>query len=216
MQTDLLGDQLKDALGDAYVIVSELRGGGMARVFVAQDTRLGRDVVVKVLTPDLAWGVSAARFAREIRVAAQLQEPHIVPVLNAGETAQGIPFYTMPFVRGESLRARMRDGRLPTMESVAILRDVAKALAYAHTHGVVHRDIKPENVLLSSGTAVVTDFGIAKAISASRVRMPPTGSPIEAMLGGVDDPFVTGGGFSTRDALTGTGSSLGTPAYMAP
>jgi len=216
MQTDLLGEQLKDALGDAYVIVSELRGGGMARVFVAQDTRLGRDVVVKVLTPDLAWGVSAARFAREIRVAAQLQEPHIVPVLNAGETAQGIPFYTMPFVRGESLRNRMRGGRLPTTESVAILRDVAKALAYAHAHGVVHRDIKPENVLLSSGTAVVTDFGIAKAISASRVRMPPAGSPIEPLLGDADDPFVTGGGFSTRDALTGTGSSLGTPAYMAP
>jgi len=216
MQSDVLRQQLQASLGDGYTLAHELSGGGMARVFVASDTRLGRDVVVKVLTPDLAWGVSAARFAREIRLAAQLQEPHIVPVLSAGETTEGIPFYTMPFVRGQSLRARLAAGRLPLTESVAILRDVAKALAYAHAQGLVHRDIKPENVLLSSGTAVVTDFGIAKAISASRVRRPPGSGSLDVVLGDDADMFETGGGFGTRDALTGTGSSLGTPAYMAP
>ena len=120
---------------------------------------------MKVLPPDLAGGVNIDRFRREVRFAAALQHPHIVPVLTAGEM-DGVPYYTMPFVEGESLRARLRGaGALPLGEAIGILRDVAKALAYAHAHGVVHRDIKPDNVLLSGGVAVVTDFGIAKALS---------------------------------------------------
>ena len=191
MPIDQLRQDLQDSLGTAYTLERELGGGGMARVFVAREEQLGRDVVVKVLPPDFIEGLSAERFAREIKLAAQLQEPHIVPVLTAGTTSGGLPYYTMPFVRGESLRARMQDPRLPLNETISILRDVAKALSYAHAAGVVHRDIKPENVLLSSGTAVVTDFGIAKAVSASRMQAP----------GGT---------------LTQIGTSLGTPAYMAP
>jgi hypothetical protein len=183
--------QLQAALGAAYAIDRELGGGGMSHVFVARDESLGREIVVKVLAPALAAGVSAERFTREIKLAAALQEPHIVPVLSAGVTASGLPFYTMPFVHGHSLRARIDAGRLPFAQVTEILRNVAHALAYAHAHGVVHRDIKPENVLLSSGTAVVTDFGIAKALRLSKTMAP----------GGT---------------LTEAGSSLGTPAYMAP
>lgn len=163
----------------------------MSRVFVARDEALGRDVVVKVLAPELAQGLSAERFTREIQLAAALQEPHIVPVHAAGVTSEGLPYYTMPYVRGESLRGRLDEGPVPLAEAVAILRDVATALEYAHGHGLVHRDIKPENVLLSGRTAVVTDFGIAKALSASRTQAP----------GGT---------------LTQVGTSIGTPAYMAP
>jgi tetratricopeptide (TPR) repeat protein len=188
-------DQIATTLGGAYRLDRELGGGGMSRVFVAHEAALGRDVVVKVLAPALAEGLSAERFAREIRLAAQLQEPHIVPVLTAGTTADGLPYYTMPFVRGESLRARLEHGPVRSGEAIAILHDVLRALAYAHAHGVVHRDIKPENVLLSSGTAVVTDFGIAKALQASRTVAP-------AGPAGV--------------TLTQIGMSLGTPAYMAP
>src|SRR5688500_14574925 len=137
-------DQLSTALGSAYHVERELGGGGMSRVFVAHDDTLGRDVVVKILAPVLAEGISADRFAREIRLAAALQEPHIVPVLTAGATADGLPYYTMPFVQGESLRARLTHGRIPLAESLGILRDVATALEYAHAHGIVHRDIKPE------------------------------------------------------------------------
>ena len=189
--TDSLRARLQASLGSAYAIDRELGGGGMSRVFVARDQGLGREVVIKVLSPELAATLSTERFTREIRLAAALQEPHIVPVLAAGQTADGLPWYTMPFVRGDSLRARLAAGRVPAAECVDILRDVARALAYAHERGIVHRDIKPENVLLSSGTAVVTDFGIAKALSAS----------------------ATGVGGST---LTSAGSSIGTPAYMAP
>src|SRR5215210_4633127 len=127
----------------------ELRGGGMARVFVARDESLGRDVVVKVLSPELTYNFSAARFNREIKLAAALQEPHIVPVLSAGQTVGRLPYFTMPFVRGESLRERIREGPGPVEECLTILRDVASALAYAHRQGIVHRDIKPENILLS-------------------------------------------------------------------
>jgi len=163
----------------------------MSRVFVAVEDRLGRTVVVKVLSPELAAGVNADRFDREIRFAASLQQANIVPLLATGEM-NGVPYYTMPFVEGESLRARLtRSGALPVSECVGILRDVTRALAYAHSRGVVHRDIKPDNVLLSQGTAVVTDFGIAKALSAAR----------------------TTDGSAT---LTEAGSSIGTPAYMAP
>jgi eukaryotic-like serine/threonine-protein kinase len=186
-----LRDRVQASLGETYRLERELGGGGMSRVFVAQDTRLGRQIVVKVLSPDLAAGVNSERFHREILVAAQLQHPHIVPVLAAGET-DGLPYFTMPYVAGESLRRRLEGGQpLPLVDAVAVLRDVARALAYAHEHGVVHRDIKPDNVLIAGGAAAVTDFGIAKALSSSRT-------------------------FHGDESLTRVGNSLGTPAYMAP
>ena len=186
-----LRDRVQASLGETYQLDRELGGGGMSRVFVANDTRLGRQVVVKVLSPDLAAGVNSERFHREILVAAQLQHPHIVPVLAAGDT-DGLPYFTMPYVAGESLRRRLEGGKpLPVVDAVAVLRDVARALAYAHEHGVVHRDIKPDNVLIAGGAAAVTDFGIAKALSSSRT-------------------------FQGDESLTRVGNSLGTPAYMAP
>jgi serine/threonine protein kinase len=186
-----LQQQLQDTLGDAYILERELGGGGMSRVFLALESALGRRVVVKVLLPELAAGVSVDRFRREIQLAAQLQHPHIVPLLSAGE-ADGLPYFIMPFVTGESLRARVtREGELPIAETVRILRDVVSALVFAHSRGVVHRDIKPDNVLLSGGVAVVTDFGVAKAVCAS------------AENAAVGD-------------LTSLGIALGTPAYMAP
>ena len=178
----------------------------MSRVFLGREIALDRRVVVKVLAPELAEGLSAERFAREAKLAARLQDPHIVPVLAAGTVAD-LPYYTMPFVEGDSLRARLSrnaetGSRATIPEAISVLRDVALALEYAHTHDVVHRDIKPENVLLSGRTAVVTDFGIAKAINAAKsgVGRPERGS--------ARDPF-TG-------ALTQLGQSLGTPAYMPP
>ncbi|MEP6621542.1 MAG: protein kinase [bacterium] len=193
--TSDLRTQLQAAFGSTYVIERELGGGGMSRVFVAREVALGRDIVIKVIAPELREGLSAERFAREVLLAARLQQANIVPVLSASDAA-GMAYYTMPYVDGQSLRARLDRGPLPLGEALDALRDVARALAYAHAHGIVHRDIKPENVLLSSGTAVVTDFGIAKALSASRTN---------ADAGG---PAGT--------ALTQAGMSLGTPAYMAP
>jgi len=184
-----LRDQLQTSLGHAYTLDRELGGGGMSRVFVATETALRRQVVVKVLPAELAGGVSADRFNREIQLAARLQHPNIVPLLSAGESA-GVPYYTMPLVEGESLRATLqRAGELPVKQAVAILRDVARALDYAHAHGVAHRDIKPDNVLLSGDYAVVTDFGVAKALMAAR---------------------------SGTETLTGLGVAIGTPAYMSP
>jgi eukaryotic-like serine/threonine-protein kinase len=186
-----LRDQLQQTLGGGYTVDRELGGGGMSRVFVARDESLHRNVVVKVLPPELVAGVNVERFNREIVLAAGLQHPHIVPVHSAG-TMDGVPYYTMPFVDGESLRARLtRTGALPITEVIGILRDVAKALAYAHERGVVHRDIKPDNVLMSGGSATVTDFGIAKALSASRTAAPGA-------------------------TLTQIGTSIGTPTYMSP
>ena len=191
-------DRLQQALGSAYVIERELGGGGMSRVFLAREAALGRKVVIKVLRPELAEALSGERFKREVRLAARLQHPHIVPLLTAGEIDGSVLFYTMPFVEGESLRQRLaREGALPLADTVRVLGDVAGALAYAHRTGVVHRDVKPENILLSDGGAVVADFGIAKAISASR------GSDGEGDAG-------------RASTLTTAGTSLGTPAYMAP
>ncbi|AHG92423.1 protein kinase (plasmid) [Gemmatirosa kalamazoonensis] len=183
-----LREQLQASLGTGYTIERELGGGGMSQVFVAEDTTLGRRVVVKVLPAALAAGVSIARFNREIALAARVQHPHVVPVLTAGQTGDGLPYYTMPYVEGESLRARLARGELPVADAVSVLRDVAKALDYAHGQGVTHRDIKPDNILLSRGSAVLTDFGVAKALSES----------------------------AAGEGLTSVGVALGTPAYMAP
>jgi TolB-like protein/tetratricopeptide (TPR) repeat protein len=168
----------------------------MSTVFIARDNSLGRTVVVKVLPYELAATVSVDRFKREIMLSAALQHPHIVPVLSAGET-DGLPFFIMPFVEGESLRARLSRGPLSVREAVSILKDVARALVYAHGRGIIHRDIKPDNILLSGGAATVTDFGVAKAISASREGNRP------------EAPSRTG-------TITIVGTSIGTPAYMAP
>src|SRR4051812_7360445 len=162
--TTTLQEQLQASLGSSYTVERELGGGGMSRVFLAHEQRLGRKVVVKVLSPELAAEVSTERFQREARIPAKLQDPRIGPVLSSGEAA-GLPFYTMPYVDGLSLRARMPDGPIPLDGAMSILRDVALALEYAHEHGIVHRDIKPENVLITGrgqaaiGTAMVTDFG---------------------------------------------------------
>ena len=202
--SDQLRDRLQSSLGAAYRLERELGSGGMARVFVASDPALGRQVVVKVLSPETAEGMSAERFTREIRLAAALQDPHIVPVLTAGQTSDGLPYYTMPFVTGESLRVRMQRGSLALDESLRILRDVAEALEYAHARGVVHRDIKPENVLLAGRNAVVADFGIAKALELSTLGSRLSG----AAEADSREP--------RAEKLTAVGTSLGTPAYMAP
>jgi serine/threonine-protein kinase len=158
---------------------------------MATELALGREVVIKIVRPELLEGVSVDRFAREVQLASRLQQANIVPVLSAGDAA-GTSYYIMPYVRGESLRARIATGQpVPVAEALNILRDVARALAYAHGEGVVHRDIKPDNILLSGRTAVVTDFGIAKALDATRT-------------------------LSGTGTLTGLGLSVGTPAYMAP
>ena len=183
-----LPEQLRQALGDQYKITEELGAGGMSRVFVALDLNLGREVVIKVLPPDLGVGLNVDRFKREIQMAARLQHPHIVPLLSAA-AKDGLLYYTMPRIEGETLRSRLqRAGALPVPEAARILRDVADALEYAHEHGVAHRDIKPENILLSGHHALVTDFGVAKALSAA-----------------------TG-----QSNLTSVGVSLGTPTYMSP
>src|SRR6185503_3214279 len=159
---------LQASLAATYVFEREIGGGGMSRVFVAEERGLGRKVVIKVLPPEMTEGISAERFAREIKLAASLQQANIVPVLAAG-TAAGFPYYTMPFVEGRSLRDRLlRDGPLPVSDAISILRDVARALAFAHSRGVVHRDIKPGNILVAHGSALVADFGVAKAVQRAR------------------------------------------------
>ena len=181
-------DRLQLALDADFLIDREIGGGGMSRVFLATERSLQRRVVIKVLPPELAAGVNVERFRREIQLAAQLQHPHIVPVLAAGDD-DNLLWYTMPYIEGESLRgALQRQKRLPVRDVVRILHDVVDALAYAHLRGIVHRDIKPDNILTSGLHALVTDFGVAKALSAS---IP-----------------IAGG--------TTTGMAIGTPAYMAP
>src|SRR5438552_64199 len=187
-------DQLQRALGSAYCIDRELGQGGMSTVWLAEDVKHGRKVAVKVLRPELAAALGADRFTREIQIAARLQHPHILPLLDSGES-DGFLWYVMPYVEGQSLRDRVvREGELPVHEAVRLLVEVVDALAFAHAQGVVHRDIKPDNVLLSGRHALVMDFGVAKAVSEAGTR--------EA-----------GGG---RHALTTAGVALGTPAYMAP
>ncbi len=196
MSAPQLRDQVQKSLGSTYTLHRELGGGGMSRVFVAEETALARMVVIKVLSPDLAQGLSADRFAREIRLAARLQHPHIVPLFSAGEV-DGLPYYTMPYVEGESLRALLdREGALPIARVTQVLRDIARALEYAHAQDIVHRDIKPDNVLLSGNAASVTDFGIAKAVTAARAEALPAGA--------------------SGETLTQFGFAIGTPAYMAP
>jgi serine/threonine-protein kinase len=161
----------------------------MAHVFVAWEWALSRPVVIKVLLPQLAAEISLERFRREIMIAASLQHPHIVPVLTAGEV-DGLPYFIMPFVEGESLRARLERGRgIETIDGLRLLREVASGLDCAHRRRIIHRDIKPGNVLMSHGSAIVTDFGLAKALHA----------------GGVGE-----------GKLTSQGMALGTPAYMSP
>ena len=144
----------------------------MARIFVATDPTLGRRVVLKVLAPDLAAGLDAERFHREVRLAASLQHPHVVPLHTAGQV-DGLLYYTMPFVSGESLRHRLdREGALPLGEVVQLLREVTDALGFAHRRGIIHRDLKPANILLEEGHALVADFGIAKALVAATGGMP--------------------------------------------
>jgi eukaryotic-like serine/threonine-protein kinase len=202
----VLRDELQRTLGETYTLERELGGGGMSSVFVARDNALGRAVVVKVLPYELAAAVSVDRFKREIMLSAALQHPHIVPVLSAGEIPPdgsispptALPYFIMPFVEGESLRSRLARGPLSIRETVSILKDVARALAYAHGRGVIHRDIKPDNILVTTGSATVTDFGVAKALTASReMRRPlPQGN--------------------RSGTITIVGTSIGTPAYMAP
>ncbi|MGH7497397.1 MAG: protein kinase domain-containing protein [Gemmatimonadales bacterium] len=181
-------ERLRAALAERYRLERELGQGGMATVYLAEDLKHRRKVALKVLRPELAATLGPDRFFREIEVAARLQHPHILPLHDSGE-AQGFLYYVMPFVEGQNLRGRLsRQGELPIHEAVKLLAEVADALAYAHAQGVVHRDIKPDNVLLSGRHALVTDFGVAKAVSEA-----------------------TG-----RQALTTAGIALGTPAYMAP
>lgn len=184
-----LREQLQQTLGDAYKLERELGAGGMSRVFVAEDTTHHRKVVIKVLPPEVAAAISLDRFKQEIEFASKLQHPNIVPVLSSGAT-EGLPYYTMPLVEGQSLQARIaRYGALPIRDVVRILRDVLSAFANAHEHGIVHRDMRPDNVLLGNSGWQVTDFGIAMALSAAA----PPGS------------FVTS-----------LGVAFGSPAYMAP
>ena len=186
MSSDLQ-HELQDALGDIYQVERELARGGMSRVFLAVERSLGRRVVIKVLAPELLTGVSATRFQREIQITANLQHPHILPVLAVGIRG-AIHYYVTPYVDGESLRTRIEEeGMLAVSDAISILQDVADALAFAHERGVIHRDVKPGNVLLSGGHAILADFGIASAVQAP-----------------------------TEERLTRTGVGVGTPGYMAP
>ena len=179
--------RLSSALGDRYEIEREIGAGGMATVYLARDLKHDRQVALKVLRPELAATLGPDRFPREIRIVAKLQHPHVLPLHDSGESG-GFLYYVMPYVEGESLRQRLaREGQMPVHDAVRILREVVDALAYAHSHGVLHRDIKPDNVMLSGRHALVTDFGVAKAVSMAGV-----------------------------EKLTTVGVAVGTPTYMSP
>jgi serine/threonine-protein kinase len=187
MERSDLWDRLQSLLGDRYRVERELPGGGMSRLFLATELSLDRAVVVKVLPPELAGDVNAARFQREIAVAARFQHPHILPILSAG-ASESLLYYVMPFVDGESLQQRMtREGALPTADAYRFLSEIADALAYAHARGVIHRDVKPANIMIAGEHAVLVDFGVAQAV-------------FEA----------------TDTRITGTGHYVGTTQYMAP
>ncbi len=178
--------RIRTALADHYQIEHVLGEGGMATVYQAEDLKHHRKVAVKVMRPELAETLGAERFLREVEIAAQLSHPNILPVYDSGAT-QGVLYYVMPVVEGESLPARLaREKQLPVEEALRLAREVAEALAYAHEHGFVHRDIKPANILISAGHAMVADFGIARAMS--------------------DD----------GSGITQTGLAIGTPHYMSP
>jgi serine/threonine protein kinase len=182
--------EIQNLLGNRYIVERPIGQGGMATVYLAQDTKHDRQVAVKLLRPEIGALLGAGRFLHEIKLTSRLQHPHILPLYDSGEADNRI-FYVMPFVNGESLRDRLRrEHRLPTEAALSVVREVADALAYAHSHGVVHRDIKPENILLTTGHALVTDFGIARAISKS--------------------------GGEKWETLTSSGVVVGTPAYMSP
>jgi serine/threonine protein kinase/tetratricopeptide (TPR) repeat protein len=186
MPSDQL-QRLGTALAGRYTVERELGRGGMATVYLADDVKHRRQVAIKVLRPELGSMLGPERFTREIRIAAGLTHPHILPLYDSGE-ADGLLFYVMPYVRGESIRQKLaRERQLPITEAIAIVRQVASALDHAHAHGLVHRDIKPENILLHEGEAMVTDFGIALAAGAA-----------------------------PGDRLTETGLMVGTPEYMSP
>ncbi|HEX5632406.1 MAG TPA: serine/threonine-protein kinase, partial [Gemmatimonadales bacterium] len=171
--------RLAAALATRYRLERALGEGGMATVHLATDVRHDRPVAVKVLKPEIAAAIGADRFLREIRITARLTHPHIVPLLDSGE-AGGFLYFVMPYVAGESLRERLvRERRLPREDAVTIAREVAEALGHAHAQGVVHRDVKPENILLAGGTAVVADFGIARALAMSHdQRLTETGTAL--------------------------------------
>lgn len=180
--------ELQKLLGSRFNLQRELGGGSMAAVYLAEDTRHRRQVAIKLLRPEYSPTIAAERFLREIEIAARLQHPHIVPLLDSGELSGNL-YLVMPYIEGESLRVRLvREGRVPVHDAIRILGDVADALAYAHAKGIVHRDIKPDNILLAGRHALVTDFGVAKAVSAATLE------PRELTIG----------------------VALGTPAYMAP
>jgi TolB-like protein len=181
---------LPELLGDRYRVGRELGRGGMARVYLAHDLKHARNVAIKVIRPELSASLGHDRFLREIGIAARLRHPNIVPLFDSGKAGESL-YFVMPYEEGPSLRERLEDGALPIADALGVMRDVARALAYAHEHGVVHRDVKPDNVMLSGGAAVVTDFGIAKAVSAARTDV-------------------------SGPTLTQSGSAIGTPAYMAP
>src|SRR5688572_14916122 len=179
--------QLKASLASRYLIEREIGRGGMATVYLARDIRHNRNVALKVLNPELGAVLGVDRFLSEIRVTANLNHPNLLPLFDSGE-ADGVLFYVMPYVQGESLRARLRrEKQLPIDDVVQLGVTIANALQYAHRHGVIHRDLKPENILLHEGQPLVADFGIALAISAA-----------------------------DAERITQTGVSVGTPQYMSP
>lgn len=186
MVTDLL-TRLTAAVADRYIVDRELGRGGSGVVYLARDSKHGRAVAIKVVSPELAQAVDTERFLREIEIAARLTHPHILPLHDSG-TADGLLFYIMPYAEGESLRHRLqREGQLPVADALRITQEVASALSYAHQHDVLHRDIKPDNILLVAQQAVVADFGLARAISSAGIT-----------------------------TLTQTGAAVGTPTYMSP